>query len=497
MIELQDKRVLIMGLGRFGGGVGVARYCCEQGADVAVTDLLSKDQLKDSIEQLKNLPIQFRLGGHSIADFSAAQVVVINPAVDRRNNQYLRAARAAGAHLTSEIRMLLERLPNRNRIIGITGTTGKSTTAAMIGHILRVARATADQPCPTAHPTDQPDIDDTIIPKIDDTVTPAPEPGGAPDNEAAKETAQRPVHIGGNLGGSLLNELDKIESDHWVVLELSSFMLRDIADMNWSPHIAVVTNFAPNHLDMHHSLDAYANAKQVILKHQGPNDVALLGESVLNWKHISPAQAQVVMRPIPGPPPTFHLPIRQPGVHNQLNATMAVMAAEAAGVPRDAAIESLRSFQGLPHRLQLVAEHNGVVFVDDSKSTTPESTMLAIDSFRHDTAHVILGGSDKKADFQALAKIVAAQCPAAYTIGQTGNAIADAIEAANSSVDSPCIVHRCDDLQTAVTAAIENAGPGEIVLLSPGCASWDQFDNYEHRADCFVNHINQATQAED
>jgi UDP-N-acetylmuramoylalanine--D-glutamate ligase len=380
---------------------------------------------------LADLNIEYRLGRHEVADFTAADLVVVNPAVDRRNNPYIQAAVDAGVPLTSEIELLIERLPNRRRTIGITGTAGKSTTTAMVGHVLTQTLG----------------------------------PGR--------------VHVGGNIGGSLLGRLSEISGDDWVVLELSSFMLEAMRD--FSPHIAVVTNISDNHLDRHGTMDLYAAAKQRILRHQAPGDLAVLGKSVAEWRHLTPASHVIIDVPFAGE-------LLVPGEHNRLNAAAAVAVCGAANIlPIDIA-RALASFPGLPHRLQLVCEHAGRRFYNDSKSTTPDSAMLAIDAFAPGMAHVILGGYDKHADLAPLARHAAQKCAGIYTIGATGEAIADAAEAAGGAP-----VHRCGELEAAVKAAVKVAGDGQAVVLSPGCASWDQFDNFEARGRMFAEYVLRCT----
>lgn len=435
MPDFADQRVVIMGLGQFGGGAGAARYLAERGASVLITDMKSADALREPIEALADLPIEYRLGEHRTDDFTQADLVVVNPAVDRLDNPYLKAAQAAGIRLTSEIALFLDataRGPRRRRTIGVTGTAGKSTTVAMIGHALADALGSAR------------------------------------------------VHVGGNLGGSLLNRLDAIGDEDWIVLELSSFMLETLAD--WSPHIAVVTNFSANHLDRHRTLDAYALAKQAILRHQDRGDRAVLAPDVWTWRLETPAIAVEIDRPVDHP-------LKVPGDHNRLNAALAIAAAESAGVDRDAALQAIARFEGLPHRLQLVAERQGVRCYDDSKSTTPESAILAIDSFEPRTVHAILGGYDKRSDLTPLARHAAERCRAIYTIGQTGPAIADTAQRHPTDLAPPCRIHRCDDLDTAVACARQHAQPGEVILLSPGCASWDQFPNYQARGIRFAQNL--------
>ncbi len=436
------KRVVVMGLGRFGGGVGVAKYLAARGADVLVTDLLRAGQLHESMTELDGLPIRYRLGGHDVGDFTQADLIVVNPSVDRRGNEYLRAAQGAGATLTSEIRLLIDALPNRHHVIGVTGTTGKSTVTAMLSHVL------------------------------------------------TKHHSPTRVHIGGNIGGSLLGCLDQIKNDHLVVLELSSFMLDDLDDDHWSPGIAVVTNFAPNHLDRHTSIEDYAAAKQVILKYQERGDTTILGPTATHW----PTNTGVTRHAVAGHDARIVLGI--PGTHNRVNATLAYGATQAIGVSGIDPAHDFADFVGLPHRLQFVCEYNNIRFYNDSKATTPEAVQFAIESLIDDPVVVatpgasssgvlvILGGYDKGHNLTALGELAGHACRAVFTIGATGDAIADAAQRSGCAN-----VMRCGSLDRAVEAASQQARPGDAVLLSPGCASWDQFENYEKRGAAFVEAI--------
>ncbi len=472
-MDLAGRRVVVMGLGRFGGGVGATRFLVQRGASVLVTDLLPERELAQSLAQLEDLPpdrLRFRLGGHDEADFASADLVVVNPAVKPRTNPYIEAATRAGVPLTTEVRLLIEHLPNRQRTIGVTGTAGKSTTTAMIGHVLRKI-AEGEEPAPP-RPNQR-----LVPPRFSDTRS------AHPPDTAPSPPPSPPFHVwvGGNLGGSLLPVVDQIQPDDWVVLELSSFMLEYLRPARWSPHVAVVTNLMPNHLDWHGSLDAYAAAKRVILDHQSARDVALLGPLVSDW--VSRARTFVLS----DRPPT--LPLLIPGEHNQFNANAALNACEAA-LPDRAWRDPdklVADFPGLTHRLQFVAERDGVRCFNDSKSTTPEAAMLAIRSFEPGTVHVILGGYDKGSDLTPLARLAAETCAGIYTIGATGDAIADAAE---QSPGSTAKVMRCGTLERAVEAALNRAAAGEVVLLSPGCASWDQFTNYEQRGEQFTELMN-------
>ena len=429
MNGLAGKRVTVMGLGRFGGGLGVTRWLAEQGALVLVTDLQPADRLGEAVAGLQDLVRAGRValarGGHSAEHFTACDLLIANPAVPRPwENPYLRAAREARVPITTEIGLLIERLPERRRVIGITGSAGKSTTSAMIAHVLR--------------------------------------------------GCDLPVHLGGNIGGSLLEVLPDIAGDHWVVLELSSAMLHWLGD--WSPGVAVLTNITPNHLDWHGSLEHYTLSKLGILASQQPGDAAVLGPSLAACA-TNPGVRAVRLGPddrVDG--------LAIPGAHNALNAAAACAVVEqlGLGLAAERLRTAARTFAGLPHRLCLLGERDGVRYYDDSKSTTPEATLLALRSFeeRGELArvHLIAGGYDKGSDLSPIAAR-GGEIAGLYCIGKTGPKLAaDAGERAQ-----PCIT-----LERAMSAIRGRVRRGDIVLLSPGCASWDQFENFEQRGRAFA-----------
>ncbi len=403
-----------MGLGRFGGGLAAAKWLNEQGAEVLVTDLASEQDLADSLAQLPP-EIETRLGAHDPADFAVADLVVVNPAVPKPwRNELLHTAQKHAALVTSEIELLVERLPSRERVIGVTGSAGKSTTATLIAEGLRATGVT--------------------------------------------------THLGGNIGGSLLPELDTITPDDHVVLELSSAQLWWLARSNWSPHIAVVTNLAPNHLDWHAEFSHYEKAKKQILADQQEGDIAVLPDELADW---SPERAHIIE-------PTK--PLRLLGAHNRKNASLALTAISALrGAASDAlarAETAIAGVPGLPHRLQVLTKPGAPIrCVNDSKSTTPEATLLAVEACAGPArVHLIAGGYDKGADLAAISNL-APQLAALYTIGATAEAIGGRV---------------CNTLDAALAAAAAAAKPGDTILLSPACASWDQFRDFRDRGDQFA-----------
>ena len=485
-------RVTVMGLGRFGGGVGVARFLAQRGADVLVTDTLPPEELSDSVAQLAGLEaggasggsVSYRLGGHNVGDFTTRDLVVVNPAV-KPGNRFVRAAEAAGIPVASEIRLLVKHLPNRLRTIGVTGSAGKSTTTAMIAHILRKVLGQESE-------TPVGDWQD-ITPRRQDAKTPRTEFG--------RQLQGPGVWMGGNIGGSLLPLIEQIRAEDWVVLELSSFMLEGLRKDEWSPHVAVVTNISPNHLDWHGSMEDYVAAKSGVFEFQDTDqDCRVLNPNLdrgFKTKWSSGFGGQVLTPLMGSRIGEIAKYLRLPGKHNAVNAVLAHCTC-ASAMSDFASPDVLGDFCGLSHRLEYVGDSRGAKAYNDSKSTTPEAAKLAIEAFDEGIVRVVLGGYDKGSDFGDLAATAAARCAGVYTIGAVGDAIADRVEKAipqESGRPETCggvswpgrdvAIERCGTLDVAVERAMRDAKPGEVLLLSPGCASWDQFANYEQRGEAF------------
>jgi len=426
LTEVSGKRVVVMGLGRFGGQIAVARYLATHGARVLITDASPAEKLAPSVEQLKDLDIEYRLGEHRVSDFISADLIATSPAVPPAN-EFLAAARSAGVPIVTEIELTLERLHQQNpaqTVVAITGTKGKSTTSALLGRML-----------------------------------------------SAKNT----THVGGNIGNPLLNQLTSIRPADWVLLELSSYMLHYLGPRGFRPNVAVITMVSADHLDWHGGLAPYHAAKAALISHQLPTDHAVI--CAVNPATLALAQTTraKVHHFTQDTSPAIALLI--PGAHNQLNAQGALLAASLMGVPRDLAAAAVANFPGLPHRLELVAERRGVRYYNDSIATIPEAATAALEAFHPHTVLQIVGGYDKHLNMSPLSAALASRAKKSLCIGALGPALHAAIGPERSEL--------CHTLPAALARAAELARPGDVVLLSTGCASYDQFPNFEARGDEF------------
>ena len=435
------KKVLVMGLGRFGGGVDVAKFAASAGATVVITDMASAEQLRDSVKQLEEFgDIEYHLGSHDVSDFEQADIIIANPAVPP-DNEFLKLAGRGNKFITSQVNIFFELSPALS--IGITGANGKSTTAALTTHLLR---ATSDE-----H-----------------------------------------VWLSGNIGNEpLLAAIDQIGADDLVVLELSSFQTEHLAQIQKGPNVALLTNLTPNHLDRYGTFADYCDAKENIFKFQKPygNCPAV---SIFNaedkigadWfeKYEKDTGRVCLKFSVDDVSEEIRRQFRLPGRANLLNLAAAVAVAKRFGADDEQIRNCLPEFKPLPHRLELVAEIDGVRWYNDSKATTPQGAIAALQAFEQPKI-IIAGGYDKNLSFDELGKETAQRTKAAILFGQTGPKIADAIQLFPEAGTKIEIV---DSLAEAVELAGRLAVSGDVVLLSPACASYDMFDNFEHRGREFV-----------
>jgi len=328
------------------------------------------------------------------------------------------AARARGIPVWSEIELGFRLL--RNPFVGVTGTNGKTTTCELLGAIFRAAG--------------------------------------------------KPVAVAGNVGRPLTGLDGTIDSGAWIVCELSSFQLEDIHRVR--PRIAVLLNLEPDHLDRHGTYDAYRDAKLRIFENQTEADIAIVPR---DFGAIPGGAERIEFGPgdeLPAEPLI-------PGSHNRENAVAATLAARATGIDDGAIAEALRTFPGVEHRLELVAEIDGVRFVNDSKATNTTAARRGIEAYAGRPLRLILGGSLKGESFDELADSLPASVRSIDLIGEASNELAAALGRAGRPY------RRSGDLATALGAAAGEADPGDVVLLSPACASYDQFRNYEQRGEAF------------
>ena len=448
------KCVTIMGLGLFGGGVGAARFFARHGASVTVTDKRPATDLKPSMDALSGLPIRYVLGKHDIEDFRSADIVLVNPGVPS-DSPLVTMARGAGAQIEHSINLLFKMTP-KNPKLGITGSNGKSTTTALLGEMMRLHDAR--------------------------------------------------TLVGGNIGKCLLSEAERLPTGVPMVVELSSFMLEGMRELEQSPHVAIVTNLSPNHLDRHVTMDAYAAAKRNIIAFQKKDDFAILNADdpmLKDWhKH---TRARVirfsVTKELDGDAAfldrgklvlrmgsveevvALRQALRLPGEHNVANALAAAAAALSFGVRPWQIAEALATFTGLPHRLEVVARSpQSVTFYNDSIATTPESAICALASFDGPIT-LIAGGYDKGSPFEELGMAIARKARRLILLGTTARKIEEAVRRAGAEIMRMPEITHARDLEHASELAANDTLPGEAVLLSPACASYDMFRNFQERGE--------------
>lgn len=450
------SRILVLGASRSGSAAAAGVRAL--GLDVVLSDRKEASAIP-GLEQLIATGVEFRTEERLASDWPDVQLVIKSPGVPNQA-WMVGAARDRGLPVWSEIELAYALLPNA--FDAVTGTNGKTTTTALLGHLF--------------------------------------------------ESAGRPVRVLGNIGTAVTSVVGSAAPDEELVVEVSSFQLEDVH--SFRPAAGVFLNLTPDHLDRHGSMEGYLACKATLFARQGPGDVA-----VLNLADPAVAALGRGLREKPqGPRVSFFavspdtewhgarpdswveagwlvleherlLPadgLRIPGRHNLENALAAAAAALGRGVPRAAVAEGLRTFRGVPHRLEPVDTVAGVLYVNDSKATNVDATLTALRAYPEGT-HLILGGRDKASDYRPVARACARGCRGVYLIGEATPLVADAFaqvrgEEGMASVPQPM---ECDDLETAVRTAVSRARSGETVLLAPACASFDQYSGFEERGDHF------------
>ena len=448
-MDLRGKRVLIMGLGLHGSGIASARYASQQGAVVRVTDLRSAEVLAPSMVSLTGLPIEYVLGEHRNEDFLWAEVVIHVPGV-RRDSPYLRVARENGARIEQEIGFFFQAC--LGRIIGVTGTRGKTTTTSLIYHILRA--------------NDMPTV------------------------------------IGGNVSGvETLSLLPKISSDTNVVLELSSWQLEGLAPHKISPFVSVMTNVYPDHLDTYQGMEEYAEAKAHIFRYQHETDLAIfnydnlwtrrLGEeakaetwytSLERWGSFARNSTHVF------PFLFYETPLI--GKHNLENILLATTTARLLGVPDEVIGSAVRNFRGVAQRLEEIALVKGVRYINDTTSTTPVAGRVALNAF-HEPIVLVAGGNTKFLPLEDWPETIVKRCRDVVLLEGTGtHELLRAIQEMTQKLGIADPVRGVfDDFTAAMDIAVSLTYEGDVLLFSPGFTSFGMFLNEFDRGDKFVAYV--------
>ena len=441
-LDLNNKRVVVVGLGR--SGVASALFMKSRGARVTVSDAKSEDQLREEIPALLDQGIAVETGGHGERTFQNQDLIVVSPGVPV-DSPALAQARALGAPVIGEIELAAQFLAGP--IVAITGSNGKTTTTTLIGETL------------------------------------------------AKSGLK--TLVGGNIGTPAISLVSEATDDAAVVLEVSSFQLETIR--SFRPKIAVVLNVTPDHLDRHRTFGAYVDAKARIFKNQTSDDFVVLNaddptcvelagrtaaqvfwfsrkreleqgafvhDDVLTFRRGN-SDIEVI--------PVAEIPLK--GAHNIENVLASICAAVLMGCDAARVRDAVREFKAVEHRLEYVATVQGVEYYNDSKATNVDATIKALESFPANV-HLILGGKDKGSDYTVLNDLLRERVKCVYTIGAAAEKIESQIRGAAAVVSS-------GTLESAVRQAAAAAQSGDVVLLAPACASFDQFQNYEHRGRVF------------
>ncbi len=455
------KKVIVIGAAR--QGLAISRFLSKRGAQVVLTDSRPAQDLAAESASLNDLAVEFAFGGHPETLLEGADLVCVSGGVPL-TIPFLVAARNQGIRLSNDSQIFLEECPST--VVGITGSAGKSTTTALVGLM-------------------------------------------AQKHFEVKNSKHR-AWVGGNIGNPLIDDLDQMDEDDLVIMELSSFQLEL---MTKSPQVAAVLNITPNHLDRHSSMQAYIEAKSRILRFQHQGDVAILNrDDEGSWDLLNEARTDVISFGLRAPGyrqngtyvdkdqvmlqigndklkmlPTEWINLR--GEHNLYNVLAACAIAAGATIGLPGIQLGIETFDGVTHRLELVRELNGVRWYNDSIATAPERTIAAINSFEEPIV-LLLGGRDKKLPWDKLAQLIRRRVSRVVIFGEAGDLIAEAIGPKKPGQAMHSVV-RCATLQEAIKTAHNQSVAGDVVLLSPGCTSYDAFKDFEERGQAFRKWVNE------
>ncbi len=447
----KDKRVLILGAAR--QGLALARWLSVHGARVTLSDVRSEDELRPAKQALAGLEIAWALGGHPLELLDTTDMLCLSGGVPLTLPIVSEAVKR-GIPLSNDSQVFMEVVPCKT--IGITGSAGKTTTTTLVGNMAKLAFGSK-------------------------------------------------AYIGGNIGDPLINYVDQMQADDMAVLELSSFQLEQ---MTLSPHIAAVLNITPNHLDRHGTMEAYTAAKARILEFQSQAGAAILNRDDAGaWDLRNKVRGRLfafsmneLEEGLDGAylhdgllnlrdgnaylPLLLREKIHLRGNHNVQNVLAAFAIGHAAGFPLDAMLEAVDEFRGVPHRLELVREWNGVRWYNDSIATAPERSMAAIRSFEEPIV-LLLGGRDKDLPWEDLLRLANERVEHIVLFGEAAEKI-EKTAAGLGSGAKRCGMTRVGGLREAVHKAAEVARPGDVVLLSPGGTSFDEFKDFAERGERFT-----------
>lgn len=453
-MDFKKKNVLIMGLGLHGGGVAVAQWFIKKGADVIITDIKSRKNLRHSIKKLAGLPVTYVLGRHREADFKWAEFVIQNPGV-QRESKYLEIARANGAEVYNEAGLFFELIEPKN-IIGITGTRGKSTTTALTYELLKKK-----------------------FPK---------------------------AQFGGNIRTKAMFDIIGPANKNYSVLELSSWHLEGLERVKKSPYIAIFLNIMPDHLNRYKDINEYADAKKNIFRYQGQDDYSIFNrDNKFTFKIAKTTPSKrywISLSEFPGENGSFIqnnwiifrengkekkvINIKElvlPGEHNLYNVLAAVTAAMILGVNMSDIREVLKKFKGLNDRLEFIDEERGVKYYNDTTGTTPDAAIAALKTLgKNKNIVLIAGGSDKNLEFKKLAKEIKKYCKKVVLLkGEATEKIKKELKA----IGYKSFSLEFDSMDDALRESCRSSEAGDIVLLSPAAASFGIFANEFERGERF------------